>query len=151
MCSESAYFTKVTMANNMKGVSHELFGIYWSALTQAHRKNGFKQTQSTHPPPSTGNFQATFRQCKRLRFGILTLITNTRSTNVLWQDCHQSCKLLCPDLNFKFHKNLSFSSGDMCKMLLNMHARGIYVLKKFQYTQVQAYLEAQVCLPPPSP
>ena len=35
---------------------------------------------------TTTNFYATFRHARRLRFGMVTLLTNIRSSKVVWYD-----------------------------------------------------------------
>ena len=49
-------------------------------------------------------------------------------------------------LSLKFHKDLSFFCGDMRKIVLNMHARGINANANFRYTHVQVFAScARVC------
>ena len=49
-------------------------------------------------------------------------------------------------LSLKFHKDLSFCCGDMRKIVLNMHARGINANANFQYTRVHVFAScARVC------
>ena len=49
-------------------------------------------------------------------------------------------------LSLKFHKDLSFFCGDMRKIVLNMHARGINANANFRYTRVHVFaLWACVC------
>ena len=43
-------------------------------------------------------------------------------------------------LSLKFHKDLSFCCGDMHKITLNMHARGINVFANFRYTHMHVFL-----------
>ena len=49
-------------------------------------------------------------------------------------------------LSLKFHKDLSFCCGDMRKIVLNMHARGINANANFSYTRVHVFAScARVC------
>ena len=49
-------------------------------------------------------------------------------------------------LSLKFHKDPSFCWGDMRKIMLNMHAIGIYKCSKFWYTFVHVFaLCAHIC------
>ena len=50
-------------------------------------------------------------------------------------------------LSLKFNKDPSFCWGDMHKILLNMHARGIYACAKFQYTRVHVFASCACILP----
>ena len=42
-------------------------------------------------------------------------------------------------LSLKFHKDLSFFCGDMRKIVLNMHARGINENANFRYMRVHVF------------
>ena len=42
-------------------------------------------------------------------------------------------------LSLKFHKDLSFCCGDMRKITLNMHAKGINACANFRYTHVHVF------------
>ena len=49
-------------------------------------------------------------------------------------------------LSLKFHKDLSFCCGDMRKIVLNMHARGINANANFRYTHMHVFAScARVC------
>ena len=49
-------------------------------------------------------------------------------------------------LSLKFHKDLSFCCGDICKITLNMYARGIIKHAKFQHLRLHVFaLCASVC------
>ena len=49
-------------------------------------------------------------------------------------------------LSLKFHKDLSFCCGDMRKIVLNMHTRGINANAKFRYMRVHVFAScARVC------
>ena len=54
------------------------------------------------------NFQVTTRHTRRLRFGMLTKLTNIRSSKVLWQDGHspQDCH----------HPNITFSTVQLLEL-----------------------------------
>ena len=48
-------------------------------------------------------------------------------------------------LSLRFHKDLGFCCGDMRKITLNMHARGINVFANFRYTHMHVFLSC-VCV-----
>ena len=58
-----------------------------------------------------------------------------------WTKHYENCTVhfYVMTLILKFHKDLSFCWGDMCKITLNMHARAINACAKFQYTRVHVF------------
>ena len=88
------YDFKQYLIENKQSLNHQIYFRNQKNVVQLEPKLNTKiglHTTTTHhhpPPTTTTNFQATSRHTRRLRFGMLTLLTNIRSPKVLYKDGH---------------------------------------------------------------